>query len=154
MICGQNLQPSKHQIAELMNIEPDDKFPHPLKPCSKQDGGRPTVTEDAGHPQQAQGKAVFDEICHLGAKFSIIYMLWMGNIPAAFQMELTPTYKPMDQFQNRLEGKRQGEQADLRKVFPKKFHSEFHGNLHYHHVGTFLSFICFCSHTHLSSKKA
>jgi len=58
-----------------MNVEPDDKFPHPPKPRSKQDGGQPTVTEDAGHPQQAQGKVVFDEIRHLGAKFSIMYML-------------------------------------------------------------------------------
>jgi len=70
-----------------------------------------------------------------------MYMLWMGNVPAMFQTKLAPTYKPMDRFQNGLEGKQQGEQADLRKVFPRKFHLEFHGNLLYRHVCFSLSFI-------------
>src|SRR5882724_9362327 len=53
------------------------------------------------------------------------------------QTELTPTYKPMDCFQNGLEGKQHSEQADLWKVFPKKFHSEFHRNLIYQHPPEF-----------------
>ena len=65
----------------------------------------------------------------------------MGNVLAAFQTKLTPTYKPMDCFQNGLEGKQQGEQVDLWKVFPRKFHSEFHRNLLYRHVCFYLSFI-------------
>src|SRR5882672_7807503 len=71
-----------------------------------------------------------------------MYMLWMVNVLAMFQTEITPTYKPMDHFQNRLEGKQQGEQADLWKVFPRKFHLEFHGNLLYRHV-------CFSLHLFL-----
>jgi len=118
-------------MAELMNVEPDEKPTRPPKSHSKQGGGSANVTEDADHPQPTQGKAVADEIRQLGGKFAIMYMLWMGNVPATFQAELAPTYKPMDHFQNRLEGKQQGEQADLRKVFPRKFYSEFHGNLLY-----------------------
>jgi len=79
-------------------------------------------------------------------------MLWMGNVPATFQTELNPTYKPMDRFQNGLEGKWQGEQVDLRKVFPKKFHLEFHGNLIYQHVCVSLSLILVL--TYFSFKRA
>jgi len=128
-------------MAKLMNIEPNEKPTHPPKLCSKQGGGPLNVTGDANHPQHAEGKAVVDEIQQLGGKFAIMYMLWMGNIPATFQTELTPSYKPMDHFQNGLEGKQQGEQADLGKVFPTKFHFEFNGNLLYQHVCFSLSFI-------------
>src|SRR5467141_5389439 len=121
-------------MAELMNVEPDEKPTCLPKLHSKQGGGLANVTEDADHPQPTQGKAVADEIRQLGGKFAIMYMLWMGNVPATFQTKLAPTYKPMDWFQNRLEGKQQGEQADLWKVFPRKFHLEFHRNLFYQHV--------------------
>src|SRR5882672_5153249 len=127
----------RHQMAELMNIEPNEKLTRPPKLCSKQGGGPLNVAEDADHPQHAQGKA----IVATGGKFIIMYMLWMGNIPATFQTELTPAYKPMGHFQNGLEGKQQGEQADLWKVFPRKLPLECHGNLLYQHVCFSLSFI-------------
>jgi len=78
----------------------------------------------------------------------------MGNILAAFQNGALPTYKSTDQFQNRLEGKQQGEQVDLSKGLSQEIPLGISWNLLYHHVCTFLSFIFFCSHTHLSSKKA
>jgi len=146
-------------MALLLNVEPVENLTCPLKSHSKQGGGWPNVaeddrhfSEDAKHPQHTQDKAVVDEIRQLGGKFAIMFMLWMGNVPAAFQTELNPTYKPMDRFQNGLEGKRQGEQADLQKVFPKKFHSEFHGNLIYQHVCVSLSFILVL--TYFSFKRA
>src|SRR5882672_10807953 len=114
-------------MAELMNIEPDETPTHPPKLYSKQGGGPANVAEDADHPQPTQGKAVADEIRQLGGKFAIMYMLWMGNVLAAFQTELSPTYKPMDHFQNGLEGKQQGKQADLWKVFPENSTQNFMG---------------------------
>src|SRR5882672_290534 len=106
-------------MAELMNIEPDEKPMHPPKSHSKQGGGPANVTEDADHPQPTQGKAVADEIRQLGGKFAIMYMLWMGNVPATFQTKLAPTYKPMDCFQNGLEGKQQGTRQICRRYSPE-----------------------------------
>jgi len=59
----------RHQMAQLMNVEPDENPTCPLILHSKQGGGWPNVAEedwhvakDADHPQHAQGKAIVDEI--------------------------------------------------------------------------------------------
>jgi len=49
-------------MAELMNVEPDEKPTRPPKSHSKQGGGPANVAEDADHPQPTQGKAIADEI--------------------------------------------------------------------------------------------
>jgi len=59
----------RHQMAQLLNVKPDENLTCPLKLHSKQGGGCPNVAEDdwhvaedADHPQHTQGKAVVDEI--------------------------------------------------------------------------------------------
>ena len=68
---------------------------------------------------------MIEQIRRLGGKFVIMYMMWIGNIQAAFETPLSKTYTPMDRFKPGLEWKRQGEQADLREVFPEALHSDF-----------------------------
>ncbi|KAF8581851.1 hypothetical protein K439DRAFT_1261906, partial [Ramaria rubella] len=64
-------------------------------------------------------------IRQLGGKFTIMYMLWMSNVQESFQTKLNVDYTPMDRFKPGIEWKRQGKQADLRKVFPIQFHGDF-----------------------------
>ena len=52
----------RHQMAQLLNVEPDENLTCLLKSHSKQGGGQPNVAEDANHPQHAEGKAIVDEI--------------------------------------------------------------------------------------------
>ncbi|KAF8575049.1 hypothetical protein K439DRAFT_1623879 [Ramaria rubella] len=66
--------------------------------------------------------------CSLGGKFTIMYMLWMSNVQESFQTKLNVDYTPMDRFKPGIEWKRQGEQADLREVFPIQFHGDFEDN--------------------------
>lgn len=72
-----------------------------------------------------------DRIRRLGGKFAIMYMLWIGNAQTAFHTQLNADYTPMDRFKPGLEWKRQGEQADLRELFPEDLHCEFSGDLIY-----------------------
>jgi hypothetical protein len=72
-----------------------------------------------------------DRIRWLGGKFAIMYMLWIGNVQTVFHTKLNADYTPMDRFKAGLEWKRQGEQADLREVFPEDLRYEFSGDLIY-----------------------
>jgi hypothetical protein len=72
-----------------------------------------------------------DRIRRLGGKFAIMYMLWIGNTQTAFHTKLNANYTPMDRFKGGPEWKRQGEQANLREVFPEDLHCEFSGDLIY-----------------------
>jgi hypothetical protein len=49
----------------------------------------------------------------------------MAFTQATFQTNLQPNFTPTDRFRPGLEWKRQGEQADLLKVFPEEFHKAF-----------------------------
>ena len=59
----------RHQMAQLLNVKPDENLTCLLKSRSKQGGGQPNAAEDdwhfaegADHPQHTQGKALVDEI--------------------------------------------------------------------------------------------
>jgi len=49
-----------------------------------------------------------------------MFMLWMGNVLATFQTELTPTYKPMDRFQKWTGGEATGRAGRSAEGIPKK----------------------------------
>ncbi|KAF8573248.1 hypothetical protein K439DRAFT_1625202, partial [Ramaria rubella] len=101
----------------LKNMDVEE--PPALK--SKSKGGR--RARSVGQLHHEDGLIV--KVRQLGGKFAIMYMLWMSNVEESFQTKLNPNYTPMDLFKPGIEWKRQGEHADLRKVFPVQFHNDF-----------------------------
>ena len=90
-----------------------------------------------GQPQDAppttDADAAADRMRRLGGEFVIMHMLWLSNASAAFRETLSSTYTPLDRFKNALQGRRQGEHADLRAAIPEEFHGDF-GHEYMHRV--------------------
>ncbi|KAF8521975.1 hypothetical protein BU17DRAFT_87570 [Hysterangium stoloniferum] len=68
---------------------------------------------------QGKGK-VTERICQLTGKFTILYVLWIGNIEELFKTTVDPKYQLAHRF-NSVEGKQQRDYLDLLKVLPPDY---------------------------------
>ncbi|KAF8581180.1 hypothetical protein K439DRAFT_1619249 [Ramaria rubella] len=108
----------KRELAGLKNIDFVKELPGTY---SKPKEGRRACSMSRSQHEDS----LIVKICQLRGKFTIMYMLWMSHMQESFQTKLNVDYTPMDRFKPSIEWKRQGEQADLREVFPIQFHGDF-----------------------------
>lgn len=120
-------------MADLMNKDIPEKASAAKKRGKK--------SRDVQDTEDDNEETTTRRIKQLGAKFTVMYMLWIGNPQEAFTTELHPAYEPMDRFKEGVEWKRQGEQADLCEVFPKSFYKDFNSD----YLRDIVSFMLFLS---------
>ncbi|KAF8588094.1 hypothetical protein K439DRAFT_1613846 [Ramaria rubella] len=122
------LAAAMHQIAMLLNKAPADG--HKAKSAK---GLPPAESPQAVVHTNADVERLTN-ICQLGGKFIIMYLIWISNVSMSFCTKLNPNYSPEDCFQAGLEWKQQGEQADLHAAFPPELHGDFkHDFIHTMH---------------------
>ncbi|KAF8523302.1 hypothetical protein BU17DRAFT_85998 [Hysterangium stoloniferum] len=69
----------------------------------------------------SQGKDKVAEWIHrIAGKYTLMYVLWIGNMEVSLKMTPDPIYHPDDRFKH-IEGKQQGEYLDLLKVLPPDY---------------------------------
>ncbi|KAF8522645.1 hypothetical protein BU17DRAFT_86938 [Hysterangium stoloniferum] len=69
----------------------------------------------------SQGKdMVAERICQIAGKYTLMYVLWIGNMEVLLKTTPDPKYHLDDQFKN-IEGKQQGEYLDLLKALPHDY---------------------------------
>ncbi|KAF8585348.1 hypothetical protein K439DRAFT_1615994 [Ramaria rubella] len=109
------------ELVALQNEEPPDSG---LEVVATKPKKSKASTGEGTSDAQVEAKVV-DKIRQLGGKFVIMYMLWITNTQASFQMMLNHDYSPLDRFRPSIEWKRQGKQADLCEVLPTEVREGF-----------------------------